>query len=108
MGRTIISENGRFEWDENKDKLNKLNHGFHFSEILEVFDDLFFLEFFDKENSSFEEDRYIGIASFERKIYYYISFTERERIRIISARLAEPPEIKYYDENFRKQIWGLL
>ena len=28
MGRTIISEDGRFEWDGDKDRLNKKNHGF--------------------------------------------------------------------------------
>jgi len=26
MGRTVISENGRFEWDEDKDELNKKDH----------------------------------------------------------------------------------
>jgi uncharacterized DUF497 family protein len=28
MGRTIISKCGHFEWDDNKDRLNKKNHGF--------------------------------------------------------------------------------
>ena len=49
MGRTIISKNGRFEWDEDKDRLNKKKHGFSFEEILEVFDDPDFLEGYDSE-----------------------------------------------------------
>ena len=30
MGKTIISENGRFEWDEDKNKINKELHGLYF------------------------------------------------------------------------------
>jgi uncharacterized DUF497 family protein len=67
---TIISPDGRFEWDEAKNILNKKDHGFFFEEILAVFDDPSF----------------------------------GERTRIISARLAEPHERKYYDENYQQQI----
>jgi uncharacterized DUF497 family protein len=42
VGNTIISENGRFEWDEEKDADNIVNHGFSFAEILTVFDDPLF------------------------------------------------------------------
>jgi uncharacterized DUF497 family protein len=31
---TIISPDGRFEWDENKNILNKKDHGFYFEEVL--------------------------------------------------------------------------
>ena len=37
MGRTIISEDGRFEWDEKKDLLNKKDHGFSFEEYNDYF-----------------------------------------------------------------------
>jgi len=48
-----------------------------------------------------------GIASFNQRIYFFISYTERKnRTRIISARLAEPPEKERYDENYQKQIAG--
>jgi hypothetical protein len=47
------------------------------------------------------------IASFDQRIYFFLSYTERkERTRIISARLAEPLERKRYDENYQKQISG--
>jgi len=37
MDRTIVSEDGRFEWDGDKDRLNKKNHGFSFNEYNDYF-----------------------------------------------------------------------
>jgi len=103
----VISLDGRFEWENEKNILNKENHGFFFEEILSVFDDPFFLEAYDQDNSSLDEERWKGIASIDQRIYFFISYTEREnRTRIISARLAEPPEKEYYNENYKKQITG--
>ncbi|MDR1786820.1 MAG: BrnT family toxin [Spirochaetaceae bacterium] len=101
MGVTIISGDGRFEWDSEKNRENEKDHGFAFEEILDAFEDPFFLETYDEEHSSADEERWKGIASFDRRIYFYISFTERERIRIISARLAETAERARYDENYQ-------
>jgi uncharacterized DUF497 family protein len=105
---TVISLDGRFEWEQDKNNLNKRNHGFYFEEILEAFDDHFFLEAYDRDNSTENEVRWKGIASFDRRIYFFISYCERNnRTRIISARLAEPPEKERYDENYRRQISGI-
>jgi len=104
---TIVSPDGRFEWDEAKNILNKEDHGFYFEEILAAFDDPFFLEAYDRDHSTLDEIRMKGIASFDRRIYFFLSYTEcGERTRIISARLAEPHERKYYDENYQQQITG--
>jgi len=104
---TVISFDGRFEWDQRKNTVNKENHGFYFEEILAVFDDPFFLEAYDRENSTMDETRWKGIASFDRRIYFFISYTDRaNRTRILSARLAQPPEKERYDENYRKQIYS--
>jgi len=104
---TVISPDGRFEWDSNKNILNKEDHGFYFEEVLSVFDDPFFLEAYDQDNSSQDEVRWKGIASYNRRIYFFVSYTEREsRIRIISARLAELYERERYDENYQQQIAG--
>lgn len=101
------SPDGRFEWEEEKNILNKENHGFCFEEIIAVFDDPFFLEAYDNENSTLDEVRLKGIASFNHRIYFFISYTERgARTRIISARLAEPHERRYYDENYKQQVFG--
>ena len=48
---TIISPDGRFEWDENKNILNREDHGFYFEEIFAVFDDPFFLHRAWRKNS---------------------------------------------------------
>jgi uncharacterized DUF497 family protein len=54
-----------------------------------------------------DEIRLKGIASFDGRIYFFLSYTERgERTRIFSARLAEPHERKYYDQNYKKQVTG--
>ncbi|GHV72361.1 hypothetical protein AGMMS49928_29090 [Spirochaetia bacterium] len=95
-----------YVWEEEKNILNKKNHGFYFEEILAAFDDPFFLDAYDRDSSTLDEIRWKGIASFERRIYFFISYTERkERTRIISARLAEPLERERYDENY-KQLTG--
>ena len=104
---TVISPDGRFVWDEEKNVLNKKDHGFVFEEILAAFDDPFFIEAYDHDNSTLDEVRWKGIASFDRRIYFFISYTERGSCkRIISARMAEPPERKCYDENYQSQITG--
>ena len=104
---TIVSPDGRFEWEDVKNTQNKKDHGFYFEEVLAVFEDPFFLEAYDNDHSTLDEIRLKGIASFDRRIYFFLSYTEREeKTRIISARLAEPHERNYYDENYRQQISG--
>jgi uncharacterized DUF497 family protein len=90
MGKTIISKDGRFKWDEKKDKRNKDLHGFGFAEILKVFDDPFFFEGFDASHSG-TEDRYFGIGCINGIIFVVVFYTERNnRIRIFSARRTCP------------------
>ena len=48
---TVISDDGRFEWDLEKNELNKKKHLLSFEDILEVFDDPAFLEIADVEHS---------------------------------------------------------
>ena len=101
MGRTIISEDGRFEWDENKDRINRKNHGFSFAEILEIFDDPDFLEGYDHEHSG-KEERYYGIGCLNNILYIIAFYTLRARIRIISARQADSDEQEEYSDYFKK------
>ena len=85
---TIVSEDGRFEWDSAKDKENRRKHLLSFEEILDVFDDPAFLEIDDEEHSVFEE-RFRGIGSIRGIVIITTCFVERgERIRIINARRA--------------------
>jgi uncharacterized DUF497 family protein len=101
MGRTIVSEDGRFEWDRDKDRLNKKDHGFSFDEILEIFDDPAFLEGYDWEHSV-NEERYYGIGCLNNVLYVIVFYTHRERIRIISARRADCDEEEEYNGYFKK------
>jgi len=124
MGKTIISEDGRFEWDEDKDRLNQKNHGFSFNEILEIFDDPAFPEGYDYEHS-IKEECYYGIGCLDNILYIIAFYTIREenvdgngkqnlsrkstqqpysveRKRIISARQADSDEQEEYDDYFKK------
>lgn len=102
MGKTIISSDGKFEWDEDKSISNKKKHGIYFDEILEVFDDPAFLVGFDYEHSS-SEDRYYGVGNLNGIVLILVFFTEREeRIRLISARQADKELQEVYNDYFKK------
>ena len=121
MSRTIFSDDGRFEWDEAKDRLNRKKHGFSFEEILEIFDDPAFLEGYNWEHSG-KEDRYYGIGILANVLYIIVFYTYRkkynfdgisvcdsgappymfERIRLISARRADSEEQEEYHGYFKK------
>lgn len=102
MGTTIVTDDGRFEWDEDKNRLNIVKHGFSFAEILEVFDDPAFLEGYDDEHSG-EEERYYGIGCLNNVLFITVFYTERrERTRIISARQADADEQEAYNDYFKK------
>jgi len=102
MGRTIVSEDGRFEWDEEKDAKNRIKHGIAFNEVLRVFDDPDFLEGYDSRHS-FEEDRYYGIGRLHNFVVMIVFYTERGgRIRIMSARQADADDQEVYYDNLRQ------
>ena len=91
-------ESLEFEWDEEKNKVNKQKHGIDFSTAIHVFEDEDRIEIFDYEHS-LEEDRYNTIGMVHDILF--VVYTERkERIRMISARIASPKERRiYYDYN---------
>jgi len=100
MGRILVREDGRFEWDEEKNIINKEKHGFAFTEILPVFDDLCFYEVYDEKHLTDMEDRFIGIGALGGVIIMFCCYTGRNgRTRIYSARPAEPKEEKLYYEH---------
>nr|CDL66986.1 unnamed protein product [uncultured bacterium]CRY93746.1 hypothetical protein [uncultured prokaryote] len=96
MGKTVV--HGNFEWDEEKNKANIENHGMSFEEILPMFDDPLFWEQYDSEHSKLDETRYFGTAKINGFAVVVSSYTERERTRIISARISTPQEEKRYEE----------
>ncbi len=57
---------------------------------------------FGYNHSKPEEDRMFGIGSVNGVAIVATAFTERQRIRIISARLASPTEERVYYEYCRR------
>ena len=87
-----------FEWDENKNNINKEKHKISFETATQVFDDPYYIEMYDFEHSV-DEDRLIAIGKVGEILF--VVFTERkESVRLISARLATEAERRvYYDQD---------
>lgn len=88
----------RFEWDEEKNVINKQKHKISFETAAHVFEDPQCIEMYDFEHST-DEDRYIAIGKVGDVLF--VVFTERkDSLRLISARLATSTERSlYYDQD---------
>ena len=88
----------RFEWDKNKNEINKKKHKISFEEAQTVFYDSEALLINDPEHSS-EEERFIILGFSEKANLLVVCHCYRESesvIRIISARKATKNEEKQY------------
>jgi uncharacterized DUF497 family protein len=90
---------GEFEWDDAKAAVNLAAHGVSFDVALRAFDDVFAVARQDTREI-YGEDRWVLLGMVENRLLVVV-YTEREdRIRIISARAAEPREKRrYHEEN---------
>ena len=90
----------KFEWDEEKNQINKRKHKISFETAAYVFEDENYIEMYDFEHS-IDEDRYIALGKVGDVLF--VVFTERkETIRLISARLATIAERRiYYDQEIQ-------
>lgn len=64
----------QFEWDEEKNEINKKKHGIDFNTAIRVFDDEDRLEIYDVEHSV-DEDRYNTIGRVHDILF--VVYTER-------------------------------
>ena len=89
----------RFEWDPNKNEVNKKKHGLSFETAKEVFYDEFAI-LFDDPDHSIDEDRFLIIRSIKTEQICLVShcYRDDDRIRIISARKATKAEKQVYQE----------
>ena len=87
---------GDFEWDAGKAEGNIKKHKVSFEEATSVFADPFLIIFNDPDHS-FDEQRFIIIGMSEKFRYLFVSFAERERTRIISARELTAREKREYE-----------
>ena len=88
----------RFEWDENKNRINQRKHGVSFSEAKTVFYDEAALVMDDPEHSK-EEERFIIFGLSQKAHLLVVCHCCRESeavIRIISARKATRTEATFY------------
>jgi len=92
----------KFEWDENKNRLNQRKHNLSFEEAREVFNDPLHLSKLD-HRFSYCEERWITIGATQKGhilvvANLFFSDEGEEVVRIISAREANLQEVKYYEK----------
>ena len=90
----------QFEWDEAKNKQNRLKHGVWFEEAQSVFGDPKSRLFFDPEHSD-QEDRFVllGMSAAARLLVIVHCYRDSDSmVRIISARKATKKEVRFYEE----------
>ena len=84
-----------FEWDPEKDRINRKTHGISFSNAKFVFNDTERWERYDSSHSEYE-DRWQTIGLVDKVLF--VVYTEQgESIRIISARIADENERRVYN-----------
>ena len=93
----------KFDWDENKNKLNIQKHGVDFRYAIYVFSDPFQLNRPDDEHSE-DEERWIilGKNLNDNLLLVVHTFRHENVIRIISARKATRHEQTQYSQRLNK------
>lgn len=91
----------RFEWDDNKSRVNRKKHGVSFEIAAEAFADPFCLTIPDRTVQG--EDRFWTIGRVENLVILVVVHTTRDQqgeeiTRIVSARKATPRERRFYEE----------
>ena len=88
----------KFEWDDNKEKINQRKHAVSFLEATEVFADNYASCVSDPDHS-YDESRYLLFGISAKRSCLVVSFTERaDVIRIISARRMTKQERNAYEQ----------
>jgi uncharacterized DUF497 family protein len=92
-------EDDDFEWDDAKATQNFASHGVSFEAARLAFDDPFAVAREDRRHD-YGEDRYFLLGMVQDRLLAVAYAQRGARIRIISARLAEPQERRrYHEEN---------
>jgi uncharacterized DUF497 family protein len=89
----------KLEWDKVKELKNISKHNISFKEASSVFYDDYAVQFYDKEHSVLEEDRFLILGVSNESRILMVCHCERQSgdiLRIISARKATKTERKFY------------
>ncbi len=84
-----------FEYDENKNLINKSKHGIDFEQAKELWNDPFSFEL--PSSQSEDEDRFLVLGQINSKNYTAIITYREINIRIISVRRSRQKEIILYE-----------
>lgn len=88
----------KYEWDEYKSIVNKQKHKVSFEEAATVFDYPLSVTFDDPDHSIIEKRELTIGYSIKNRLLIVSSTIRKNKIRIISARLATRQERKEYEE----------
>jgi uncharacterized DUF497 family protein len=81
-----------FEWDQQKNELNRVKHSIDFDDAVEIFYGAVLLRRSDRNN----EERWIAVGSLEGRLIAMIFAWRANVVRIISARRARENEEREY------------
>ncbi len=88
----------QFEWDIEKAEANLKKHDVGFEEAKTVFNDPFYIDFYDDTHSA-AEHRFLIVGESSGERLLIVSYTERDgKIRMISAREMSSQERKDYEQ----------
>lgn len=104
------SESDPVKAAKNAKKHKKKNgEGLSFEEAAEVFDDEFYIERFDEQHSTPDDERYQVIGRVKSQLVVFVVYQAKIGgiKRIISARPALERERKFYYEQIRRYYQGM-
>jgi len=93
----------KFEWDENKNKINIKKHKIPFEYAIHVFDDENRIEEYDKYHDEYEA-RYQIIGMVNEILFVVVTYIDDDKVRVISARKATIKERRKYYGNYYKDF----
>ena len=85
----------KFEYDENKSKLNKVKHGIDFEEAKKLWKDPYAFEIPSLQSE--DEERFLVLGQIEGKNWTAIITYRKSNIRIISVRRSRAKEVDLYE-----------
>jgi uncharacterized protein len=89
-----------FEWDDEKAAANLAKHGVSFEQARDAFDDPFAIDFVD-DREDYREHRLILVGMVESRLLVVAHTLRGDKVRIITAREAQPHERRRYHEENR-------
>ena len=94
-----------FEWDDRKNRANRIKHGIDFDFARLAFDDPFAITTQDRDIDGQQRCQLLGavftrviLVAYASRVRSPTDFEEEPVIRIISARKSTPAERKLYEE----------